>query len=310
MVDKSGRVFGSLNAPPQDAEWPDLIKRVSDKFAKAQAQLAELDPLPEHRRGPFYFVNMGISIGSGQIVRVFQSFELADHVRHPSQRVGRLKNTPRHQKILDDLMTDADVLRIANFGSGASRYHLRPPTGVHPRTAPARLSTYHPNVHQYYHDTLEALLAADSTLQRNFVNNVFAAATFNLGPQVATSVHLDHLNLAFGLCAVTALGNYDYKKGGHLILWDLKLIIEFPPGTMILIPSAILRHSNVAVQGGETRYSFTQYSAAGLFRWVRCGFKSAKSYLAEGNDLSKEYEEWKDSYKLYSFLSELQGSAQ
>jgi hypothetical protein len=41
-----------------------------------------------------------------------------------------------------------------------------------------------------------------------------------------------------------------------------------------LIPSAILRHSNVGIGPNERRYSFTQYSAAGLFRWVSNGFRS------------------------------------
>ncbi|RDX40315.1 hypothetical protein OH76DRAFT_1366400 [Lentinus brumalis] len=167
------------------------------------------------------------------------------------------------------------------------------------------LGNYFPDVHKYYDDTMEALLRSDPSLKRNLVNNVFAAMTFNLGPQVYTRVHLDHLNLAFGLCAITALGKYDYKQGGHLILWDLKLIIEFPPGATILIPSAILRHSNVAIRRGETRYSITQYSAGGLFRWVRCGFRSQKDYLAAGNDLTKEYEEWRGGYKLFSKVLDL-----
>ncbi len=166
-----------------------------------------------------------------------------------------------------------------------------------------------PNVHKYYDETLDALLEADPTLRRNFVKNVFAAATFNLGPQACTRVHLDHLNLAFGLCAITALGNFDYKKGGHLILWDLRLIIEFPPGATILIPSAILRHSNVSIRRGETRYSLTQYSAGALFRWVRCGFRTAKVHLAEGNDMNADYDEWQNGYQLYSELSELRASS-
>ncbi len=172
------------------------------------------------------------------------------------------------------------------------------------------LLNYVPDVHKYYEDTMDALLKADPSLRRNFVNNVFAAITFNLGPQTCTRVHLDHLNLAFGLCAITALGKYDYTQGGHLILWDLKMIIEFPPGATILIPSAILRHSNVAICRGETRYSITQYSAGGLFRWVRCGFRTAKAHQAAGNDLTAEYEEWRNGYKMYRKLADLRANAQ
>lgn len=96
--------------------------------------------------------------------------------------------------------------------------------------------------------------------------------TANFGPNTITIDHTDFANLATGLCAITALGSFDSNIGGHLILWDLKLIIEFPPGATILILSALLRHSNAPIQSGEQRFSLTQYSAGGLFRWVENGF--------------------------------------
>lgn len=42
-------------------------------------------------------------------------------------------------------------------------------------------------------------------------------------------------------------GPFQPKKGGYLALWELKLVIEFPPGALVLIPSATITHSNVAV---------------------------------------------------------------
>ncbi|KAJ3805385.1 hypothetical protein F5876DRAFT_51931, partial [Lentinula aff. lateritia] len=53
-------------------------------------------------------------------------------------------------------------------------------------------------------------------------------------------------------------------KGGQLIIWDLKLIFDFPPGSTILLPSALFRHSNIPVQKGDKRVSFTQYTAGGI----------------------------------------------
>ncbi|KAJ7925408.1 hypothetical protein B0H13DRAFT_1863243 [Mycena leptocephala] len=82
-------------------------------------------------------------------------------------------------------------------------------------------------------------------LRWNFARSVFAACTFNFGPHAITVPHLDFGNLAWGWCAITALGFFDPDLGGHLVLWDLKLVIRFPPGSTILIPSAIIRHSNV-----------------------------------------------------------------
>jgi hypothetical protein len=72
---------------------------------------------------------------------------------------------------------------------------------------------------------------------------------------------------------MAALGFFDPTKGAQIVLWDLKVIIEFPPGAQILIPSAILYHSNASIQQGEERYSFTQYCSGPLFRWVDTGFK-------------------------------------
>ncbi|KAF8127507.1 hypothetical protein K438DRAFT_1612418, partial [Mycena galopus ATCC 62051] len=108
----------------------------------------------------------------------------------------------------------------------------------------------------------------------NHGHSAFAAATINFGPRTITKCHIDGLNLAWGWCSITALGNFDADRGGHLVLWDLKLIIYFPPGLTILIPFAILRHLNMGIGEEETRYSFTQFSAAGLFQWVNNGFKS------------------------------------
>ena len=68
---------------------------------------------------------------------------------------------------------------------------------------------------------------------------------------------------------------------GHIILFDLKIAIEFPPGSSILIPSALLRHGNVPIQPGETRLSFTQYCAGSLLRWADCGFRTYGEFEAE-----------------------------
>ncbi|KAG1805994.1 uncharacterized protein BJ212DRAFT_1449499 [Suillus subaureus] len=95
---------------------------------------------------------------------------------------------------------------------------------------------------------------------------VFAAATFNFGPATVTYGHMDNGNFASGMCSITALGNYDPTKGGHLILFDLGLVIEFPPRSTILIPSAILQHGNMLISSREKHLSFTQYFAGGLIK--------------------------------------------
>jgi hypothetical protein len=76
------------------------------------------------------------------------------------------------------------------------------------------------------------------------------------------------MNYGGGMCFITSIGNHDPKKGGHLILWELGLAIEFPSGATAAIPSAVITHSNLPVAKHEERVSFTQYAAGALLRWV------------------------------------------
>lgn len=48
----------------------------------------------------------------------------------------------------------------------------------------------------------------------------------------------------------------------------------------MLVPSSAVAHSNVPIQRGERRYSFTQYTAGGIFRWVEQGFRTKEQHLA------------------------------
>ena len=129
-----------------------------------------------------------------------------------------------------------------------------------------------PHVYGYYKEHLDKLFERMPELHRIFPKSVFPTAAFNFGPNVWTFKHRDVKNCPFGFCAIQSLGRFDPTKGGHIILWELGLIIEFPPGSLILIPSATITHSNVPVAEGEERASFTQYAAGGLFRFVDYGF--------------------------------------
>ncbi|KAJ7020974.1 hypothetical protein C8F04DRAFT_1213931 [Mycena alexandri] len=91
--------------------------------------------------------------------------------------------------------------------------------------------------------------------------------------------------LAFGWCAVQ--GKFDPTRGGHLVLWNLKLVIEFPPGALVLLPSAKIAHSNVPVADGDERVSFTQFSAGGIFRYIDNGCQTVEELA---NSDPEEYE--------------------
>ena len=65
------------------------------------------------------------------------------------------------------------------------------------------------------------------------------------------------------------------------MLWDIEKVIEFPAGSTIFIPSALVLHSNTPTSPGERRQSFTQYTAGGIFRFIACGFRT-KASLPDG----------------------------
>lgn len=127
---------------------------------------------------------------------------------------------------------------------------------------------------------MKNLMDSDGSLVPPFSGSAFASVAFNFGPRVVTKPHRDHLNLAYGWCSITALGKFDHTAGGHLVLPDLKLAIEFPAGSTVLVPSAALTHHNLPIAYHETRRSITQYSAGGIFRWMSYGFQMKKLAVA------------------------------
>ncbi|KAE9409050.1 hypothetical protein BT96DRAFT_807392 [Gymnopus androsaceus JB14] len=164
----------------------------------------------------------------------------------------------------------------------------------------------------YSKSTLDKLFEWNPKLHRLFRNTAWAACTINFGPFSVTYPHVDSTNLCFGWCAITAFGNFDPTCGGHLILWDLGLYIRFPPGSTILIPSALLVHSNVPIAPGEERFSLIQYSSAGLFRWVENRFQSDQDFdlhatAAQRSQCSAERRgRWASGLHLFSKWADIQ----
>lgn len=229
------------------------------------------------------------------------------HINH-LQVPGTLKSTSKI--VLDYILGLRCFIRIAGFQSGKFLASLR----LQPSHAysSAAFAMWAPKLFQFYSEELGKFYAHYPEIKRNFYNSIFACCTFNFGPITVCFTHIDPGNLAFGWCAITALGKYNPKLGGHLILWDLHRVIEFPPGSTILIPSASLRHGNTAIQSGETRYSFTQYTAGGIFRWVAQGFQNTTKWLNSLGRKEKDMqgklaeERWAMGVGLFSKLTTLQ----
>ncbi|KAJ7033072.1 hypothetical protein C8F04DRAFT_1210942 [Mycena alexandri] len=146
-------------------------------------------------------------------------------------------NNKQYASLVDRLLDNEHVKRLACFADRA-------------------FALWAPRLYQYYVDHDKTLRIHHPLLRRPFVGSIFFCAAFNFGPN--------------------ALGKFDPTAGGHLVLWDLKLVIEFPPGALILLPSATIAHSNVPVADGEERVSFTQFSAGGIFRYIDNGCQTVE----------------------------------
>lgn len=194
----------------------------------------------------------------------------------------------------------------------------------------AAFAKWAPRLYGYENQYLTNIIAHDQELRqqgrhpkpearelcRNFPHTPWAAGTFNCGPQTVCTVHVDSKNLPLGWCALTALGNFDHKKGGHLVLWEPGHVIEFPAGSTILIPSGAVHHSNASIEPHEKRQSFTQYSARALFTYIDNGYQTREDYMAELTRKlgkkgaralvsQKESRQLTDGLALYSTMSEL-----
>ncbi|KAJ7019713.1 hypothetical protein C8F04DRAFT_975332, partial [Mycena alexandri] len=272
IVDADRHVIGVYDAGPRDPKWAaDVVAPATALMEEAAAGIYEHVFSGMPRRGDFNSKTIGNSMGGGQ--------------EAPSPFFHIVLN----RIVLAGLLATQPFQRLAG----------------HTNTI---FQAYAPDLHRYYGTTLERLHTWNKKLKRNFLStiSVFAAATFNFGPATVTLPHLDFANLAWGWCAITAFGHFDPDRGGHLILWDLMLIIRFPPGATIFLPSALLRHSNVAIQQGEKRYSFTQFTSAGIFRFVENGFRSDRE-VNEGSLSAEEkaarvktrIDRWAEGLKMY-----------
>ena len=144
-------------------------------------------------------------------------------------------------------------------------------------------ATWFPNIYRDYVALMVRLADHYPDFEPPIRGSVFAAHSGNVRRAV-TYLHQDEMNSAGGICPIINTGNFDPKKGGHLVIPQLGIVIEFPPGSIILIPSATLVHGNVAIGEHEDRESMTMYTAGGLFRWVKYGFQTEKEFKVKDPD--------------------------
>ncbi|KAG6836243.1 hypothetical protein H0H93_009893 [Arthromyces matolae] len=267
LVAGDGRVFAVLvGQVANDTSWLASCERAFEAIQEEGSREDFLEAETRHCRGDFPAINVGITMGYG-----------ATYPTNLSRGI--------HTEMLNRLLSNPHIIRIANFVDAA-------------------FNLWAPKLYQRYTERLDPLFLRLKYLHRIFEKCVFPTAAFNFGGNVVTKAHRDCMNSAIGWCGIVALGTFDPLRGGHIAFPDLKLVVEFPPASLIFIPSATLTHGNVEINNGK-RASFTLYCSGGLFRYVVNGYRT-ESQLAK--DDPEEYSRicdlkrtrWMEDLNLYS----------
>lgn len=188
-----------------------------------------------------------------------------------------------------------------------------PPYLSCPIADPRCLDSFHtfaPDLFKHYTANEIDLFITGQLLDKLGQDYPFASATVNFGPQTICWDHLDLKNLAAGLCVIAVFGDFDHKLGGHLILHELKLVVEMQPGDAIFIPSAVITHANIPIARGETRQSLVLYSAGGLFRWTAAGKKTHTQWKRDDPKAFEAHQKegekrWREGWNLFLNVSDL-----
>ncbi|KAF9025080.1 hypothetical protein BDZ89DRAFT_954091, partial [Hymenopellis radicata] len=253
---------------PRGESWNEVVQGIP-RFIEARKRGVRFPKkMCVHRRGRFPAPASGVGYGGGE--------------EYPVNRAC----SKSVRSFMDDFIAHPLVQRLSGWINCLFR-------------------THNPLMYHSYADTLDAVTKRDHTLRRNFVNSVFSLITVNVGPRTVTIPHRDRANRPPGWCPVSPFGLFDPNRSAQLVLDEFKLVIDFPAGTSIFIPSAIVTHWNLPLAQGETRYSITQYSPGGLFRWVYHGFRTKLAFEHEASDEILEQAErdhstrWMDSLKYF-----------
>ncbi|KAI0038810.1 hypothetical protein FA95DRAFT_1505020, partial [Auriscalpium vulgare] len=247
-VDTEGRILAILAGRPQgdDEDWEKTRRGAYAALQAARGAMQLKGGDGKDRRGKFPSIHTGISYGRGHKVRN-EPLEL---------------NLGKNEEAVQNLKQNSYIRCIVGFGNSIFALNA-------------------PKLYRKYVDMVRRLLEHSPKLSLPFGNSIFTTMTFNFGPHATTKTHVDSANLAHGWCTITPLGEFDPEKGGHLVLWQFGVVVEFPSGSTAAIPSGSVPHGNTDIQHGETRACITQYTSGALFRYVEYGYRSQKEFEAQ-----------------------------
>jgi len=114
----------------------------------------------------------------------------------------------------------------------------------------------------------------------------WAGCVVNIGTSdpVQTEPHRDVKESKFGYSCIVTAGDY---TGGALICYELKLIIELPPGSCFLFPDALITHANESSTG--ERSSVVAFTQENMFHYWQRKYGYVNNKMAK-NDTKKTME--------------------
>ncbi|KAH9476947.1 hypothetical protein JR316_0010863 [Psilocybe cubensis] len=275
FVAPNKQIFMVLAGRPDDPQYDAATERVYEAITRDARPIQFGSKYLLHRRGDYPTLDAGVSRGQGL------------------PRPVSLDCRP-HEDFVAGLFANPDLQRMAAYASSA-------------------FATWAPRTYNYYKRHLDKLFTRMPHLPRIFPKCIFPAMSTNIS-KAQTVRHRDLKNCPFGWCAVQSLGRFDPKQGGHLVVWEIGLAIEFPPGSTILLPSATLSHSNTKIAENEERTSLTYYCHGGLFQWVDYDFQTEQDLRTNNPMLFEKI--WRDRPKrwalglsLFSTMEELRSGS-
>lgn len=187
-----------------------------------------------------------------------------------------------NRAVAKELCADPDIRRVAQYGSSKffflSFFFLTDnPVFNYLLISCNTIAAYATTVPKAFRKIDDALFDLEEQyddLECPFPQSVYPTVTFNLGDDISTDIHYDFLNWTFSDCAIHCFGNHDYRLGGHFVIWEWKLVIQFPPSATIIVPSSCVGHGNTPILDGKIRKSMTQYVPGGLMRHEAYGFRT------------------------------------
>lgn len=86
--------------------------------------------------------------------------------------------------------------------------------------------------------------------------------------RAATLRHRDSTNTTRVPCILLVTELADLKKGGQLVLEELRLVLELAPGDIVIFPSTLITHWNLGLGEGQIRSSLAAWCSAANEMWA------------------------------------------